>query len=134
MAQASPGRRALVVDDDELVQDFVRAVLEGQDFEVYVADDGKTATSIYEKHSGFSLVVTDILMPNADGIALILKIRQGTAGPAQPKIIAISGGGFIKAEEYLENARELGADVTLAKPFSTLDLLNALSGLGFGST
>jgi len=133
MAQASPGRRALVVDDDELVQDFVRAVLEGQDFEVYVADDGKTATSIYEKHPDFSLVVTDILMPNADGIALILKIRQ-TAGTTQPKIIAISGGGFIKAEEYLENARELGADVTLAKPFSTLDLLNALSGLGFGST
>ena len=134
MAQASPGHRALVVDDDELVQNFVRAVLEGQGFEVYVADDGKTATSIYEKHSDFSLVVTDILMPNADGIALILKIRHGAAGAAQPKIIAISGGGFIKAEEYLESARELGADVTLAKPFSVLDLLNALSRLGFGST
>src|SRR5262245_27945662 len=130
MAQSSPGR-ALVVDDDELVQNFVRSVLEGQGFEVYVAGDGKTATSIYEKHSDFSLVVTDILMPDADGIALIMNIRQGTAGAPQPKIIAISGGGFIKAEEYLESAGELGADVTLTKPFSALDLMNALSGLGF---
>src|SRR5262249_13548977 len=110
MTQASPRRRALAVDDDELVQDFVRAVLEGQDFEVYVADDGKTATSIYEKHPDFSLVVTDILMPNADGIALILKIRQ-TAGTTQPKIIAISGGGFIKAGEEFEKDRGMGGDV-----------------------
>ena len=73
-------------------------------------------------------------MPDADGIALILKIRRGTAGAAQPKIIAISGGGFIEAEEYLESARGLGADVTLAKPFSALDLTKALSRLGFEST
>ena len=136
MGQASSSRRhlALVVDDDALVQNFVRAVLEGQGFEVYVADDGKTAASIYEEHSDFSLIVTDILMPDADGIALILKIRRGTAGAAQPKIIAISGGGFIEAEEYLESARGLGADVTLAKPFSALDLAKALSRLGFEST
>ena len=55
MGQASSSRRlALVVDDDALVQNFVRAVLEGHGFEVYVADDGKTAASIYEEHSDFS--------------------------------------------------------------------------------
>src|SRR5262249_52125135 len=104
MGQALPSRRflALVVDDNDFVRNFVREILEEQGFEVYVAEDGKTAASIYNKRSDFSLVVTDVLMPAGDGIDFILKIRYGTAaGAAQPKIIAISGGGFIEAEEYL---------------------------------
>jgi len=134
MGQALPSRRflALVVDDNDFVRNFVREILEEQGFEVYVAEDGKTAASIYNKRSDFSLVVTDVLMPAGDGIDFILKIRYGTAaGAAQPKIIAISGGGFIEAEEYLESARSLGADVTLKKPFSARDLTGALSQLGF---
>ena len=134
MGQALPSRRflALVVDDNDFVRNFVREILEEQGFEVYVAEDGKTAASIYNKRSDFSLVVTDVLMPAGDGIDFILKIRYGTAaGAAQPKIIAISGGGFIEAEEYLESARSLGADTTLKKPFSARDLTGALSQLGF---
>jgi CheY-like chemotaxis protein len=136
MGQATPGRHylALVVDDDESVRNFVREILQEHGFEVYVAEDGKTAASLYKKHADFSLVVTDILMPAGDGIDFILKIRTGVGGAAQPKIIAISGGGFIDAEEYLESARGLGADVTLEKPFSTHDLTEALLHLGFEST
>jgi CheY-like chemotaxis protein len=136
MGQALPKHRyrALVVDDDAFVRNFVREVLTEQGFEVHVADDGKTAASMYDRHPDFSLIVTDILMPAADGIDFILKIRRRTAaGAAQPKIIAISGGGFIGAEEYLESARGLGADATLEKPFSSLDLTEALSQLGFES-
>src|SRR5262245_57792794 len=116
MAQALPSRRyvALVVDDNDFVRNFVREVFEQPGFEVYVAEDGKTAAATYEKRRDFSLVVTDVLMPAGDGIDFILKIRHGAAaGAAQPKIVAISGGGFIKAEEYLESASGLGADVTL---------------------
>src|SRR5215468_10221730 len=119
MRQLSPERRrALVVDDDEFVRDFIREVLAGSGFEVYVAADGDTAASIYESRPDLSLIVTDILMPAADGISFILKIRRRTDGADGPKIIAISGGGTVQAELYLESAKGLGADLTLQKPFS----------------
>ena len=130
MRQLSPERRrALVVDDDEFVRDFIREVLAGSGFEVYVAADGETAASIYESRPDLSLIVTDILMPAADGISFILKIRRRTDGANGPKIIAISGGGSVQAELYLESAKGLGADLTLQKPFSHTDLRDALSRL-----
>src|SRR5262249_53355350 len=96
--------------------------------------DGRAAASIYNEHADFSLIVTDILMPAADGIDFILKIRRAAAPRSrQAKIIAISGGGAIEAELYLRNAEGLGADETLEKPFSALDLTEALSRLGFES-
>jgi len=134
MGQASPrpGYLALVVDDNEFVRNFVRDVLAARGFEVYVADDGKSAAAIYAAHPDVSLIVTDILMPLADGIDFILKIRSSTASDRpQPRIIAISGGGFIDAKEYLGNARGFGADITLEKPFAVRDLMDALSKLGF---
>ena len=120
-----------MADDDPFVRTFVRAVLEKQGFEVFAAQDGQTALSIYNSRRDFSLIVTDIVMPAGDGIDLILKIRRGTAPQEQPKIIAISGGGYVQADLYLESARGLGADVALEKPFSALDLTDALSHLGF---
>ena len=137
MRQALPTRRyvALVVDDDEYVRGFVREVLEKEGFEVHIAEGGKTGISIYEKQPDLSLIVTDILMPEADGIDFIFQIRHRTAtGAAQPKIIAISGGGSIEAQVYLEDAKGLGADVTIEKPFSAFDLREALSHLGFDLT
>jgi CheY-like chemotaxis protein len=136
MEQPSPSHRyrALVIDDDAFVRSFVRHVLEKQGFEVYVAQDGRAAASIYNEHTDFSLIVTDILMPTVDGIDFILKIRRAAAPRLrQPKIIAISGGGAIDAELYLEDAKGLGADETLKKPFSVIDLIEALSRLGFES-
>ena len=131
----NPHRRALVVDDDELVRNFIREVLAARGFEVYVAGDGETAASIYESRPDLSLIVTDILMPAADGISFILKIRRlGQGGGAhRPKIIAISGGGTVHAELYLESAKGLGADLTLQKPFSLTDLTEALARLDFSA-
>jgi CheY-like chemotaxis protein len=124
-------RSALVVDDDDFVRNFVCEALETWGFEVYAAEDGKTAAAILAEHHDISLIVTDILMPSGDGIGLILKVR-GDAGNAQPKIIAISGGGVIQADLYLQNARGLGADASLSKPFSSHELMRTVARLGFG--
>jgi CheY-like chemotaxis protein len=122
---------ALVVDDDEFVQRFVRQILVNEGFEVYVADGGKAALEMYDNHPDLSLIVTDILMPETDGIALILQMRTRIAAVTQPKIIAMSGGGAIRADVYLEAVSGLGADETLKKPFSVTDMREALSRLGF---
>ena len=74
--------------------------------------------------------MTDILMPSGDGIGLILKVR-GEAGREQPKIIAISGGGVVQADLYLQDAKGLGADAILTKPFSSFDLMRTVARLGF---
>src|SRR5215813_6058050 len=120
----TPGRRtALVVDDNAFVRNFVREVLENHGFKVYVATDGRTAASIYDSNPGLSVIVTDILMPAADGIGFIFKVRHtGISAFSQPKIIAISGGGEVSSELYLEDAQSFGADAALAKPFSDRDL------------
>jgi CheY-like chemotaxis protein len=134
MRQELPSRHrvALVVDDDEFVQRFVQQVLENDGFEVYLAESGKTALEMYDNHPGLSLIVTDILMPDTDGIDFILQIRNRPAADAmRPKIIAMSGGGSINADVYLEAVTGLGADETLKKPFSIMDLRQALSRLGF---
>lgn len=126
---------ALVVDDDEFVQRFVRQILENEGFVVYLAEGGRAAVEVYDNHPGLSLIVTDILMPETDGIDLILQMRNRTgSGAIQPKIIAMSGGGAIGADVYLEAVAGLGADETLKKPFSIMDMREALSRLGFDST
>ena len=72
-------------------------------------------------NESFDLVVTDILMPEKEGIETIIDLK--TLNPGQ-KIIAISGGGRDRYQGYLQTASELGADDTLAKPFTGEALLD----------
>jgi CheY-like chemotaxis protein len=75
------------------------------------------------KAGGFDLLVTDIIMPDMDGIEVIMSLRK-----LQPpiKIIAISGGGRVNARDYLELAARLGGHGTLQKPFSGIELCLAV--------
>ncbi len=111
--------RVLVVDDDELVRETFLDALGRAGFDVTGAANGKDAEKALEG-TGFDVVVTDILMPEKDGIETILAIRKGHPDIA---IIAVSGGGAMDAIQLLDFARQLGADRVVAKPVSPATLV-----------
>ncbi|WP_042688547.1 response regulator [Azospirillum sp. B506] len=102
----------LVVDDEPMVRMTLRRLLEKSGVEVTEAQDGAEAMRIF-RASRPDLVICDLVMPFADGLQTILRMRR--LDPAV-KIIAISGGGRSKAMELLAVARQMGADHALAKP------------------
>ncbi|HEY0106430.1 MAG TPA: response regulator [Rhizomicrobium sp.] len=114
--------RILVIDDDDAVRDSIVALLSSMAFEVVEACDGRDGVEKFAIHKP-QIVLTDIVMPRQEGIETIVKIRQ--ADP-DVKIIAMSGGGRIKSQEYLALAKGLGADLTLDKPFSLETLADAI--------
>jgi CheY-like chemotaxis protein len=111
--------RILVIDDDELVRLTVRGILERAGHAVEEARDGSEGL-VRATELRPDLILTDILMPNQDGIEFILKLRQ--ADP-KAKIIAMSGGGSLQPVQLLVMAKELGADECLPKPFARAALL-----------
>ncbi|MBM4132114.1 response regulator, partial [bacterium] len=74
----------------------------------------------------YDLVITDIIMPEKDGIEAIMDLRRGRPGL---RLIAISGGGRAEPESYLHSAQLLGADRTLRKPFSNEAIVAAVAEL-----
>jgi len=72
------------------------------------------------------VVITDLLMPDCDGLELITQVRRGY--PAM-RIIAMSGGGRIAREQYLRLAKGMGAHVLLAKPFMPVELFAAVDSV-----
>jgi CheY-like chemotaxis protein len=119
---ASQTRRALVIDDDELVRATVTSILESAGYAVVQAGDGQHGLKLFHKHP-VDLVITDILMPLKEGIETILEIRQRSP---EVRIIAMTGGGSIGAAPILDAAQQLGADAVLSKPFSKADLLGKI--------
>lgn len=117
--------KILVIEDDELVRQYLVELLERQGYDVVAACDGQEGVEAC-RDSGTHLVITDIIMPEKDGIEAILELRRDNPGI---KVIAISGGGRGQPEDYLNSARLLGADLALAKPFTNQDLLSAIRTL-----
>lgn len=104
----------LVIEDDAQFRRYLRKLLEEEGFRICEAADGKQGWEAYLHHWP-QLIITDIVMPEKEGIELIIMIRQ--QNPEVP-IIAMSGGNSGFGEAYLEVAYQLGADAVLAKPFS----------------
>ncbi len=106
-------RTILLVDDDEPVREVVRTTLERAGHQVESVGDGAAASRVLELRA-FDVLVTDLLMPERDGIELIREVRR-----RYPRlgIVAISGGGRIHGAEYLSMAKGMGAGVVLQKPF-----------------
>jgi DNA-binding response OmpR family regulator len=105
--------RILVIDDDPAIRGLLRAFLRRTEHEVLLAADGGEGIALFREQRP-DLIVTDIFMPEKDGLALILEI----AAESDVRVIAISGGGDHGILDYLGDAPEFGAWKTLAKPFS----------------
>lgn len=114
--------RILVVDDDDQFRRMVQRTLERAGYEVDAAANGEEALTRFERRPA-DLVLTDLVMPEKEGLETIVALRRIWASP---RIIAMSGGGRGSPEEYLGAARVLGVSATLEKPFATRDLLAAV--------
>ncbi|MCP1335552.1 response regulator transcription factor [Futiania mangrovi] len=122
----------LIVDDDSLVRATLRLFLEGDRWEVIDARNGKQALDQLRARA-FDAIVTDLMMPEMEGIETILKIRQ--SGIKAP-ILVISGGFSVRqapdgsgVADLLRMSRELGATETLAKPFKAAEFLERINRL-----
>lgn len=108
----------LLIDDDASMRSLMRQALEAVGHDVLEAPDGRRVLELLRR-SRPDLMVTDILMPNKEGLETIRDVKA--AMPRLP-IIAISGGGRIDRRDLLDAAREFGADAALAKPFRPAEL------------
>lgn len=113
-------KRILVVDDEEQIRSMLTQMLEHEGFAVDTAENGEEGMDLITRHA-YDLIITDMIMPIKDGLKLIMELIRDY--PDQ-RILAISGGGAIKAERYLTMAGYLGDDIaTLEKPFKRESLL-----------
>ena len=124
-------KRILVVDDEEQIRSMLTQMLEHEGFAVDTAENGEEGMDLITRHA-YDLIITDMIMPIKDGLKLIMELIRDY--PDQ-RILAISGGGAIKAERYLTMAGYLDDDIaTLEKPFkreSLLALVNEQLGLKY---
>ena len=115
----------LVIEDDAQVKLMLRLALEKKGHTVCEAGDGVEGRAVVEAQA-VDLVITDIFMPNEDGMIAISRIKKDWP---RIKILAISGGAPGGSFDFLPVAQALGADEVLHKPFSTEDLFQALTRL-----
>ncbi|HZS68534.1 MAG TPA: response regulator [Burkholderiales bacterium] len=118
--------RILVIDDNRDMRDLLRVVLERDGYAVDVAADGEEGLQIQSARPA-DVVITDIFMPNRDGLETIGRLR---AEHPRVKVLVISGGGdVVRGTSYLSTAREIGAHAVLPKPFDLPALLATVRGL-----
>lgn len=118
--------RILIIDDEEMFRQMLRQMLEMAGYEVVEASEGGEAIGLFRKQPA-DLVITDIFMPEKEGIATIQEMKKEFP---KLKMIAVSGGGNKRCGfEYLQFAESVGADCTLSKPFERQEILDAVEKL-----
>ncbi|MBD0306269.1 MAG: response regulator [Nitrospiraceae bacterium] len=115
----------LVIDDERHIRDLLRKVLEGAGHTVKEASNGRDAMRIW-RESPVDLIITDILMPEQDGLEFIRELRREVPSA---KIIALSGGSKRIHLDTLAIAKRFGALHTLHKPFEIKELLNIVGNV-----
>ena len=111
--------RVLVIEDNPDLRDYLRLALESERYDVLTARNGKEALGVLDGHA-VDAVITDLFMPEMDGIETIAALRRRLPGV---KVVAMSGRPGV---DYLTVAKELGVTQTLRKPFEIDELLTAL--------
>ena len=115
----------LIIDDEDQPRRMLQQVLIRAGYDVVEARDGNQGLQLF-RTSPTDLIITDILMPEKEGLETIIDLRREF--PAV-KIIAISGGGRTGNLNFLEVAKRLGAQRTLQKPFELQEMLAAVRDL-----
>jgi DNA-binding response OmpR family regulator len=117
--------RVLIIDDEPHILLMLKKMLERSGYEVDLAANGVEGIDMFRK-SNADLVITDIIMPEKEGLETIREMRR-----IKPdlKIIAMSGGGKVSADNYLEIARIFGASKIIEKPFTQKEIISAVREL-----
>ncbi len=110
----------LVIDDQESIRALLRVALKVAGHEVLEASNGRLGLEVYRERSA-DLIITDIIMPEMDGLELMLELTRGFLNV---KVIAMSGG--LESAGPLNVAKLLGARQTFQKPFDMNQLLSAV--------
>ncbi len=115
----------LLIDDDESFRGMLARLLTRAGHTVETCGDGKKGVEIFRKKPDY-LVITDLIMPDQEGIETIIQLRREFPGV---QIIAMSGGGRVSPNIYLDSAASLGAKRIFTKPFDTEEFLAAVQEL-----
>jgi DNA-binding response OmpR family regulator len=117
--------KILVIDDDDLVRKTIARILRSKDHEVLTAEDGRSGIRVFRAEQP-DLVITDLIMPEQEGIETIREICRMAP---DTKIMAISGGARFGNVDFLGMAAQLGASEILSKPFDPAALLAGIGRL-----
>jgi CheY-like chemotaxis protein len=116
----------LVVEDNQCLRESIGFLLEAAGHQAFVAANGKNALQVLERHA-VDLVLTDIIMPEKDGFALIHEVQH--KWPLLPIVAMSSGGGFVSQEYCLTTAKLFGVAALLQKPFGREELSSTIDNL-----
>lgn len=111
--------KLLIVDDNESFLELLIEFLVGEGYEVEGCISSKDAKNKFLEFKP-AIVITDVVMPDVDGIELLLELRKINA---DVQVIVMSGGNQGHADTYLQMADKLGANIIINKPFELSDLL-----------
>lgn len=117
--------KILVIDDESQVRSMLRVLLEDKGYNVVEAPDGKVGLKLY-RDEPIDLVITDIIMPEKEGLETIIELRRFSP---KVKIIAISGGGRLGFKDCLDIAQKFGAHRVFSKPLNNNELVDAIAEL-----
>lgn len=115
-------KTVLVVDDDPGIRKFIRKVLEKENLTIVEASDGHEGLKLFRDNAP-TVVLIDVIMPEMDGLAAIEEMKRIDG---QSRIVAMSGGLVLIPQAYLDEASNLGADHTLAKPIDRQQLVKTI--------
>lgn len=117
--------KILLIDDDDVIRLTMQSALKKRGFQVITAENGNIGLELFKKENP-QIVITDMLMPNKEGLETISEIRSLKT---KVKIIAMSGGGSTQNMTFLKLAEKVGADQLLSKPVKPEQLIMAIENL-----
>lgn len=113
----------LIIDDEDQIRSMLRVTLEKEGYQVIEAPDGGKGIKLCRTHP-VSLVLTDIFMPDKEGIETIIELKRDFP---EVKIFSMSGGGSVGPETFLKISSQLGVLQTFTKPIDRKALVRAIN-------
>lgn len=117
--------KILIIDDNQEFLDLLCEFISASNYITNCCNDSKDALQKFDDFNP-DIVITDIIMPNIDGIEVLITLRKKNPST---KFIVISGGNKGHGESYLRMAKELGANIILNKPFELTVLLKKIKSI-----